>query len=404
MRHPKYAVLTAATIAILTIPVTQCSAQSLPSSGSLGSLNSGSLSSSSGSLGSSETPTEDTLPELSVTTVLDGLDHPWDVVAAPDGAVLTGQRSGGFFVRRSDGTTGSVSADLSDLYAKVETGLMGTALARDFEQSRILYTCQGFQGGGVTDIRIVAWTVDAGWTALTRTGNVLTGIPVEAGRHGGCRILAAVDGTLFVGTGDTAMPTVPQDPNSLGGKVLHINADGTPAAGNPNPASPVYTLGHRNVQGLAVQPGTDRVYAVEQGTGVDDEVNLLTPGGNYGYRPDRLPGYDESVPMTDPSRVPGAIEAVWRSGNSTLATASGAFVTGPQWGAWNGALVMGALKTKKLVFVRLSDDGRSVDAQTYGLENQFGRLRSVTPTGDGSLLVTTDNGTNDKVLRVTPVS
>ncbi|MCJ0904068.1 sorbosone dehydrogenase family protein [Rhodococcus sp. ARC_M6] len=395
MRHPKYAVLTVATIAILTIPVTQCSAQSLPSSGSL----------DTGSLGSSETPTEDTLPELSVTTLIEGLDHPWDVVAAPDGTVLAGQRSGGFFVRRSDDTTGPVSADLTDLYAQGETGLMGMALARDFEQSRILYTCQGFQGGGVTDIRIVAWTVDAGWAALTRTGNVLTGIPVEAGRHGGCRILAAADGTLFVGTGDTAMPTVPQDPNSLGGKVLHINADGTPAAGNLNPTSPVYTLGHRNVQGLAVQPGTDRVYAVEQGTGVDDEVNLLIPGGNYGYKPDRgLGRYDESVPMTDPSRVPGAIEAVWRSGNSTLATASGAFVAGPQWGAWDGALVMGALKTKKLVFVRLSDDGRSVDAQTYGLENQFGRLRSVTPLGDGSLLVTTDNGTNDKVLRVTPVS
>ncbi|MDI9916682.1 PQQ-dependent sugar dehydrogenase [Rhodococcus sp. IEGM 1379] len=403
MRHPKYAVLTVATIAILTIPVTQCSAQSLQSSGSLGSLGSSSL--GSGSLGSSETPTEDTLPDLSVTTVMEGLDHPWDVVAAPDGAVLTGQRSGGFFVRRGNGSTGPVSANLSDLYVKSETGLMGMALARDFGQSRILYTCQGFQGGGITDIRIAAWTVDAGWTALTRTGTVLTGIPVEAGRHGGCRILAAQDGTLFVGTGDTARPTVPQDPTSLGGKVLHINADGTPAAGTINPSSPVYTLGHRNVQGLAVQPGTDRVYAVEQGTGANDEVNLLRPGGNYGYKPDRGLGiYDESVPMTDPIRVPGAVEAVWSSGNSTLATASGAFVTGPQWGAWNGALVMGALKTKKLVFVRLSDDGRSVDALTYGLENQFGRLRSVTPTADGSLLVTTDNGTNDKVLLVTPVS
>eukprot|EP01133_Synstelium_polycarpum_P021669 gene21669-26031_t len=281
----------------------------------------------------------DTLPQLSVTTLVDGLDHPWDVVAAPDGAILTGQRSGGFFVRRGDKTTGPVAADLSDLYAQSETGLMGIALARDFAQSRTLYTCQGFSAGGVTDVRVIAWTVDAGWTALTRTGTVLPGIPVSSGRHGGCRILAAQDGTLFVGTGDTATPSVPQDPNSLGGKVLHINADGTPAAGNPNASSPVYTLGHRNVQGLAVQPGTGRVYSVEQGTSVDDEVNLLTPGGNYGYRPDRLPGtYDESVPMTDPVRVPGAIAAVWRSGSSTLATASAAFTGGAAWGAWDGAL------------------------------------------------------------------
>jgi len=101
-------------------------------------------------------------------------------------------------------------------------------------------------------------------------------------------------------------------------------------------------------------------------------------------------------------RVPGAIAAVWRSGSSTLATASAAFTGGAAWGAWDGALVMGGLKSKELIFLRLSADGRSVDAQTFGLENQFGRLRSVTPTPDGSLLVTTDNGTGDKVLRVTP--
>jgi glucose/arabinose dehydrogenase len=384
-------VVTIATIAILAIPITQCSAQTLPS-GSLGSADS-----------SSEVPTEDTLPELTVTTVLDGLDHPWDVVAAPDGTILTGQRSGGFVVRRSDNTTGPVAADLSDLYARSETGLMGIALARDFAQSRTLYTCQGFSAGGVTDIRVISWTVDAGWTELTRTGTVLSGLPVSSGRHGGCRILAAEDGTLFVGTGDSANPGVPQDPNSLGGKVLHVNADGTPAAGNPDPSSPVYTLGHRNVQGLAVQPGTGRLYSVEQGTSVDDELNLLTPGGNYGYRPDRLPGtYDESVPMTDPSRVPGAIEAVWSSGNSTLATASAAFASGRKWGQWDGSVVIGGLKSKKLIFLRLSDDGRSVDAQTYGLEDQYGRLRSVTPTANGSLLVTTDNGENDRVLLVTP--
>ncbi|PBC38353.1 glucose dehydrogenase [Rhodococcus sp. ACPA4] len=377
---------------MLTIPLAQCSAQTVPPPGDLESVGS-----------SSEVPTEDTLPELEVTTLLDGLDHPWDVVQAPDGTVLTGQRSGGFVVRRSDNTTGPVTADLSDLYARSETGLMGIALARDFAQSRTLYTCQGFSAGGVTDIRVISWTVDAGWTELTRTGTVVSGLPVSTGRHGGCRILASEDGTLLIGTGDSATPSVPQDPNSLGGKVLHVNADGTPAAGNPNPSSPVYTLGHRNVQGLAVQPGTGRLYSVEQGTSVDDELNLLTPGGNYGYRPDRLPGtYDESVPMTDPSRVPGAIEAVWSSGNSTLATASAAFASGPQWGSWDGSVVIGGLKSKKLIFVRLSDDGRSVDAQTYGLEDQYGRLRSVTPTANGSLLVTTDNGENDRVLLVTP--
>ena len=136
MRHPKLAALTVALTAVLVMPVTQSVAQPFPfDPGSFGN-------GSTGSLGSDDPdiPIEDTLPQLSVTTLVDGLDHPWDVVAAPDGAILTGQRSGGFFVRRGDNTTGPVAADLSDLYPQSETGLMGIALARDFAQSRTLYT------------------------------------------------------------------------------------------------------------------------------------------------------------------------------------------------------------------------------------------------------------------------
>ena len=189
VRHPKLAALTVALTAVLVMPVTQSVAQPFPfDPGSFGN-------GSTGSLGSDDPdiPIEDTLPQLSVTTLVDGLDHPWDVVAAPDGAILTGQRSGGFFVRRGDNTTGPVAADLSDLYAQSETGLMGIALARDFAQSRTLYTCQGFSAGGVTDVRVIAWTVDAGWTALTRTGNCIArnpglvrasrGLPNSCGRR-----------------------------------------------------------------------------------------------------------------------------------------------------------------------------------------------------------------------------
>lgn len=390
------AVCALAASAMLTLPLSQACADPLP-------FDTGSLGSGSAGPEPDPPPVEDTLPALDVVPVLEGLDHPWDVVQAPEGTVLTGERSGGFTVRRADGSTGTVAADLSDLYAQGETGLMGIALANDFAQSRKLYTCQGFQEGGVTDIRVISWTVDQEWTQLTRGEPVITGMPVNGGRHGGCRILVAPDGTLFVGTGDSATPSVPQDLNSLGGKTLHINPDGTPAAGTVAPNSPVYTLGHRNVQGLAQHPESGRIYAIDQGTYRDDEVNLLVPGGNYGYSPDRIPFiYDESVPMTDPIRVPGAIEAVWSSGEPTLATASGAFVDGAAWGPWDGALVIGGLKSRQLLFLRLSDDGQSVTAQTTGLKDQYGRIRSVTPTPDGSLLITTDNGDTDQVLRVTP--
>ncbi|MHC6212539.1 PQQ-dependent sugar dehydrogenase [Rhodococcus ruber] len=348
-------------------------------------------------------PDAGTPPRVAVSTVVDGLDHPWDVVQAPDGTLLTGERSGRFVVRRPDGRVEELRADLSDLYAVGETGLMGVALAVDFGVSRTVYTCQGHRDPD--DVRVYAWTVDPGWTTMTRQRTVVEGLPVaRGGRHAGCRILAHPDGTLYIGTGDATRPTAPQDPGSLGGKVLHLNPDGSPAPGNPDPGSVVFTLGHRNVQGLALQPGTGRLYAVEQGSSRDDEVNLLVPGGNYGWRPDREPGmYDESVPMTDPERVPGAIPAVWSSGSPTIATPALAFAAGPGWGPWSGALVVSSQQDEKLLLLRLSEDGRSVTESTDLLEGEYGRLRSLTPLPDGSLLVTTDNGSDDRVLRIAPV-
>lgn len=397
-------------VSVAVVAVAALGASTIPAAaqpfdfGSVGTGSVGTGSVGSGSDDGHPTPTQP-LPALQVSELIGGLSRPWDVVEAPDGTVLTGQRSGEFVVRRPDGSVQSVAADVGDLFANGETGLMGIALAQDFSLSRKLYSCQG-GSGALPDVRVVSWTVDAQWSALTRVETVLAGLPMTAsGRHGGCRIVVDSDGTLFIGTGDAALPWVPQDSESLGGKVLHINPDGTPAAGNPDPTSHVFTLGHRNVQGVAVQPGTGRVYGIEQGTNVDDEVNLLTPGSNYGYSPDRLPGvYDESVPMTDPERVPGAVAAVWSSGSPTLATASGTFVRGAQWGQWEGALVIGGLKSRQLLFLRLSNDGQSVIARADGLKNELGRIRSVTSAPDGSLLVTTDNGSGDQVVRVTPTS
>ncbi len=130
------------------------------------------------------------------------------------------------------------------------------------------------------------------------------------------------------------------------------------------------------------------------------------PGGNYGYLPNRIPGiYDESVPMTDTVRFPNAIPAVWRTSGPppSLATPGGTFVPGPGWGAWSNSLVIATQQARKLIFFQLTPDGRGVAAQATALENQYGRLRSTTPLGDGSFLLTTDNGGGtDQILRVRP--
>ena len=121
-------------------------------------------------------------------------------------------------------------------------------------------------------------------------------------------------GYLWIATGDAQTGTVPQDLTSLGGKVLRVSAaTGESARGNPIASSRIYTYGHRNVQGLARRPGTNQMWSVEHGPTEDDEINLLAAGRNYGWDP--VPGYNQSVAMTDLVKFPGAVEARWSSGS-----------------------------------------------------------------------------------------
>jgi glucose/arabinose dehydrogenase len=336
-------------------------------------------------------------PALDVSVVVDGLDHVWDVVQAPDGTLLVDERAGGFTAVLPDGTVRAVEADFGNLFARGETGLMGLALDPGFAENRRLYSCQGDRDGSIA---VVGWTISADWASATRVADPLVGgLPLNegSGRHGGCRLRFEPDGVLLVGTGDTARGDVAQDPRSLGGKVLRVD----PASGERE----VWTLGHRNVQGLAIRPGSGQVFAVEHGPDVDDEVNLLQPGGNYGWDPDGNGSYDESVPMTDES-IAGAIPAVWSSGRPTLATSGAAFLDGALWGAYDGLLLVGLLKAQGVLALRLDDGGALVEQfRVPELDGTLGRIRSVLQGVDGLLYVTTDNGGNaDRLVRITPRS
>ncbi|WP_029433501.1 sorbosone dehydrogenase family protein [Blastococcus sp. URHD0036] len=354
----------------------------------------------------------DDAPGLAVTVVLDGLDHPWDVAQAPDGTLLVDERPGRLTAVRPDGDVLDVAADLDDLYAQGETGLMGLVLDPGFEANRRLYTCQGVLDGDGASIAVVAWTVAADWRSATRVADPLVGgLPANeaSGRHGGCRLRFDADGALLVGTGDNAVGSYPQDRGSLGGKVLRVDpltgaaAPGNPFAGEPGASPLVWTYGHRNVQGLAVRPGTGQVVAVEQGTDRDDEVTLLSAGANGGYDPDGGGIYDESVPMTDPA-LPGVVPATWASGDPTIATSGATFLAGEQWGVYDGLLVVGVLKDTGLLALRIDAVGGLVEQfRVPELEDAYGRIRTPQLGSDGALYVTTDNGGGeDQLLRVTP--
>jgi glucose/arabinose dehydrogenase len=338
-------------------------------------------------------------PELVVAVVADGLDHPWDVAQASDGTLLVDERLGGLTAVLPDGTVHEVTADFSDLFARGETGLMGLVLDPAFDANRRFYSCQGVRSAAGPTIAVIGWTVSADWRTATRVADPLIGeIPVNAasGRHGGCRLRFTPDGALLIGTGDNAVGSNAQDRSSRAGKVLLADAATGEAA--------VWTYGHRNVQGLAVRPGTGQIFSVEHGPSRDDEVNLLRPGGNYGYDPDGEDGrYDESVPMTDLD-IPGAIPAVWSSGEQTIAPSGGTFLDGEQWGSYDGLMLIGVLKDRGVLALRLDEDGDLQDQfRLPELEGSYGRIRTVQQGTDGALYVTTDNGgDSDQLLRVTP--
>ncbi|WP_370944678.1 sorbosone dehydrogenase family protein [Amycolatopsis sp. cg5] len=356
---------------------------------------------------SAETSAPPPAGKFKVEQLAAGLEHGWDVGFLPGGRLLVPQRPGRLALV-SGGSVSTVDADFGDVLVAGEGGLMGLVVHPDFASTGEFTTCQTHRDPD--DVRLVTWKLDG--TRATRVRDLLTGLPVNpSGRHSGCRPALAADGALLVGTGDTARPSISQDRRSLGGKVLRIDLrtgkplPGNPFLGSPNTDPRILSYGHRNVQGVAVR-ADGQVFTAEHGPSFDDEVNLIKPGANYGWDPSKggtSPDYDESVPMTDTTRFPDAVPAVWSTGKITEAICAADFLRGKQWGAMEGKLAVVALKGQKMLLLGLDPAGVLVDVTLPPeFDDKFGRLRAVRTGPDGALYVTTSDGTDDKLLKVTP--
>ena len=358
---------------------------------------------------------------VKVTELVTGLTIPWDLAFTPDGTMLFTQRGGQISARLTDGTVQLISANMSDLSLGQESGLMSIVVDPNFSSNRRFYTCQAHSDtpGDKTDeddeVQVIAWTVNAGYTAATRANDPLVGGMPSNSRHSGCRLRFGPSGYLWITTGDAQVSENSQDLMSLGGKVLRVVAStGAGAPGNPfsssstPPGSPlVYTYGHRNVQGLARRPGTSQMWAVEHGPQIDDEINLLVRGKNYGWDPGPDYTADELItPMTDRGKFPNAVEAKWSSGDPTIAASGGIFLEGSGWGPWRGMLAVASLRDRTLRVFDFDSSGRlRSEFSVPELRNRFGRLRSPVMGPDGSLYVTTSlGGGRDSILKVTPVA
>jgi glucose/arabinose dehydrogenase len=312
----------------------------------------------------------------------EGLEVPWGVDFLPDGRAVVTERISGRVVRVGPDGTVTPLGTVPAAVPQGEAGLLGVAVSPDFDSDRTLYLYLTTQ----TDNRVVRAELDG--TRLGRTTVVLDGIPAGF-IHDGGRIAFGPDGHLYVTTGETGDPELAQDPRSLAGKILRITTDGRPAPGNPDPGSPVWSLGHRNVQGLAWDD-EGRLWASEFGDSEWDELNLVEKGGNYGWP--RVEGAGGDASYVDP-------QLVWPVDQ---ASPSGlAFADGHLW--------MAGLRGQRLWRITVSGKGEASKPRAFFTED-FGRLRTVAAAPDGLLWLTTSNRdgrgepapADDRILRVRP--
>lgn len=295
--------------------------------------------------------------------LVDGLEVPWGVDFLPDGdAVVTERISGRVLRVGADGTSGELGT-IPGSVAQGEAGLLGVAVSPDFTSDRTLY----FYLTTGSDNRVVEAALDG--DTLGEPEVVLDGIP-NGFIHDGGRLAFGPDGYLYVTTGETGNPDLAQDPASLAGKILRITTDGAPAPGNPDPESPVWSLGHRNVQGLAWDD-EGRLWASEFGDSTWDELNLIEKGGNYGWP--RFEGRSGGSDFIDPQLVWPVEEA------------------SPSGLAWvDGRLWMAGLRGQRLWRIDVSPDGRASEPRAF-FTGDYGRLRTVAAAPDGTIWVTTSN-------------
>ncbi len=343
------------------------------------------------------TPTGQT---LAFETIASGLQVPWALAWSPDGRLFFTERPGRLRVIENGTLRPEPVATLPVSQNTAEGGLLGLALAPDFADSGALYVYYTYDVPGGLRNRVSRLRLaDDGATDETV---VLDNI--QGGRvHDGGRIAFGPDGKLYVGTGDAQQPrTLPQDPTALNGKILRLNPDGSVPDDNPFPGSPVYSLGHRNVEGLAWRPSTGQLYAAEHGpTGefgwcCHDEINLIVPGGNYGW-PEVI-GQAGDPRFRDPLVESGS--GGWPPGGLAFAT------TGP----WAGDLFLASLAGGQLWRYTLTDDGESIADRAQLVHGEYGRLRALANGPGGALYVATSNRdgrgqpdpADDRIFRLTP--
>lgn len=348
--------------------------------------------------------------QFRIETVAGNLEVPWSIVFAPDGRMLFTERPGRIRVVEGGRLRPEPLAVVQDVEPTGESGLMGLTLHPQFGQNRQLYLAYAYRDGKEQLVRVVRYRETA--SGLGECKVIIEGIPA-AQYHAGTRLGFGPDSKLYITTGDATDRKLAQQLNSLAGKTLRLNDDGTvppdnPFISQPNARPEIYSLGHRNAQGLDFQPGTNLMFQTEHGpSGFDgpgggDEVNIVERGKNYGW------------PTIHHRDTSAGLESPLLEYTPAVAPASGMFYHGTAAAAgfqqFRGNFFFGNLRGECIIRVVL--DGRRVVSQERLLEKQYGRIRDIVEGHDGAIYFSTSNRDgrgkptkdDDRILRLVPLS
>lgn len=392
-------------------------------------------------------PATASTPQLSHTTVLTGLEDPWDMAFLDDGTMFFTEKCRGLSVRLPSGDvvglagmtgTDGFASTQDDLFCEGQAGMNGVAVDPEFDDNRFVYVYSASSLTGEGTNRVLRMRVSEDFDAVSDRTDIVEDIPYKPaasdhpfggpGAHNGGRIrFNPGDGFLYVTTGDTHGGAVPQSPTILGGKVLRIDRDGNAAEGNTPPEgfdARIFTYGHRNVQGIAFRPGDHRAVITEHGPWHTDEINLLVNGGNSGwdprpnmagrgdcpddycgYSPNQMEGMDPAernawMPMTDFETYPDAMVPAWENNQLSQGISSAAYLAGDQWGDWADKLVVaymgigfgGTPVGQRIDIMDMAEDGQSAEATEMPIPMEPGRFRSLVMGPDGALYTALDEG------------
>jgi glucose/arabinose dehydrogenase len=347
--------------------------------------------------------------DIKVETVASGLANPWALAFLPDGRMLVTERPGRMRIVERDGKLGPALAGVPRVFTAGQGGLLDVVLDRDFADNKTIYFCfaDPVEGGGRTALARARLETD-GSPRLEDTKVIFRQEgPLSSGNHFGCRIAQAADGNLFLSMGDHFQPR--DEAQNLAnhlGKIVRVRPDGTvppdnPFVGRPGAKPEIWSFGHRNSQGLALQPGTGKLWEEEHGPRGGDEINVVEKGKNYGW-PVIGYGIDYSGAKIHDSTQKAGMEQPVKYWVPSIAPSGMTFYDGAAFPAWRGNLIVGALAGQLLVRLELGDDKVLGDKVVKEERLPMGeRIRDVRQGPDGALYVATDSASG-RILRLAP--